>query len=54
MSPGIAGGLVEPLEENPAKGVKVETKNDETTIDLYVIGSMDTGYLILPGRYKRR
>lgn len=38
MSPGIAGGLVEAFGgENPAKCVKVETKNDETTIDLYVI-----------------
>lgn len=38
MSSGLAGGLVEAFGgENLAKGVKVETKDDETTIDLYII-----------------
>lgn len=38
MSSGFAGGIVEALGgKNPAKGVKVETKGDETIIDLYVI-----------------
>lgn len=38
MSVGLAGGIVEALgRRNPAKGVKVEMKDDEAIIDLYVI-----------------
>ncbi len=38
MSAGFAGGIVEAFGgKNPAKGVKVETKDEETTIDLFVI-----------------
>lgn len=38
MSVGLAGGIVEALgRHNPAKGVKVEMKDDEAIIDLYVI-----------------
>ena len=38
MSSGVAGGIVEALGKvNLAKGVKVETKDGRTVVDLYVI-----------------
>ncbi len=38
MSGGLAGGIVEAFgRKNLSKGVKVETQNEETCIDLYVI-----------------
>lgn len=38
MSGGFAGGLVEVFgRRNLSKGVKVDTRNDKTIIDLYVI-----------------
>ena len=38
MSGGFTGGLVEVFgRRNLSKGVKVDTRNDKTVIDLYVI-----------------
>lgn len=38
MSGGFAGGIAEVFgRRNPSKGVKVVTKNDVTTVDLYVV-----------------
>ncbi len=38
MSGGFAGGIAEAFgRKNPSKGVKVVTKNDATTVDLYVV-----------------
>ncbi len=38
MSGGFAGGIAEVFgRRNPSKGVKVVTKNNVTTVDLYVV-----------------